>query len=88
LKAWLQGTTQSDPSTEAYIINDPVFYIQEITYMLALLVIGMCLCFHASLPRHTLLIAFSVQYNFTGWIVGWHKSTGKLVEQFATEGGK
>ena len=31
---------------------------------------------------------FSVQYNFTGWIVGWHKSTGQLVECFATEGGK
>ncbi|OAP63261.1 hypothetical protein AYL99_02488 [Fonsecaea erecta] len=27
-----------------------------------------------------------VQYNFTGWIVGWHKTTGQLVEQFATEG--
>ncbi|EXJ67401.1 uncharacterized protein A1O5_09414 [Cladophialophora psammophila CBS 110553] len=27
-----------------------------------------------------------VQYNFTGWIVGWHKSTGQLVERFATEG--
>lgn len=27
-----------------------------------------------------------VQYNFTGWIVGWDKTTGKLVEQFATEG--
>lgn len=30
----------------------------------------------------------SVQWNFTGWIVGWHKSTGQLVERFATEGGK
>ncbi|KIY03560.1 uncharacterized protein Z520_00251 [Fonsecaea multimorphosa CBS 102226] len=27
-----------------------------------------------------------VQYNFTGWIVGWDKTTGQLVEQFATEG--
>ncbi|OAG41460.1 hypothetical protein AYO21_04402 [Fonsecaea monophora] len=27
-----------------------------------------------------------VQYNFTGWIVGWHKGTGQLVERFATEG--
>jgi hypothetical protein len=30
----------------------------------------------------------SVQYNFTGWIVGWNKETGELVEKFATEGGK
>ena len=29
-----------------------------------------------------------VQYNFTGWIVGWDKTTGQLVEQFATEGGE
>lgn len=27
-----------------------------------------------------------VQYNFTGWIVGWDKGSGKIVEQFATEG--
>jgi hypothetical protein len=27
-----------------------------------------------------------VQYNFTGWIVGWDKTSGALVEQFATEG--
>ncbi|KAK4937768.1 hypothetical protein LTR10_021645 [Elasticomyces elasticus] len=27
-----------------------------------------------------------VQYNFTGWIVGWNKATGELVEKFATEG--
>jgi hypothetical protein len=27
-----------------------------------------------------------VQYNFTGWIIGWDKTTGQLVEQFATEG--
>ncbi|KIW65578.1 hypothetical protein PV04_07824 [Phialophora macrospora] len=27
-----------------------------------------------------------VQYNFTGWIVGWHKGTGQIVERFATEG--
>ncbi|KAJ9633336.1 hypothetical protein H2204_007053 [Knufia peltigerae] len=27
-----------------------------------------------------------VQWNFTGWIVGWHKQTGQLVERFATEG--
>jgi hypothetical protein len=29
-----------------------------------------------------------VQYNFTGWIVGWDKTTGALVERFATQGGK
>lgn len=28
-----------------------------------------------------------VQYNFTGWIIGWHGTTGKIVEAFATEGG-
>lgn len=27
-----------------------------------------------------------VQYNFTGWIMGWDKTTGKVVEHFATEG--
>ncbi|WRT68154.1 uncharacterized protein IL334_005129 [Kwoniella shivajii] len=27
-----------------------------------------------------------VQYNFTGWIMGWDKSTGKTVEMYATEG--
>lgn len=27
-----------------------------------------------------------VQYNFTGWIMGWD-STGKVVEAFATQGG-
>ncbi|KAK2002194.1 WSC domain-containing protein [Colletotrichum falcatum] len=27
-----------------------------------------------------------VQYNFTGWIIGWDKTTGKIVERFATEG--
>ncbi|KPI43427.1 putative fungistatic metabolite [Cyphellophora attinorum] len=26
------------------------------------------------------------QYNFTGWIFGWDKSSGKIVEQFTTEG--
>jgi hypothetical protein len=29
-----------------------------------------------------------VQYNFTGWIMGWHAGTGQLVSKFATEGGK
>ena len=29
-----------------------------------------------------------VLYNFTGWIVGWDKTSGALVERFATEGGK
>lgn len=33
-------------------------------------------------------VKLSVQWNFTGWIVGWHKGTGQLVERFATEGGK
>ncbi|KAF8476774.1 WSC domain-containing protein [Kalaharituber pfeilii] len=28
-----------------------------------------------------------VQYNFTGWIIGWHGVTGQIVEKFATEGG-
>ncbi|KAH8155190.1 uncharacterized protein LAJ45_00199 [Morchella importuna] len=28
-----------------------------------------------------------VQYNFTGWIIGWHGTTGQIVEKFATEGG-
>lgn len=27
-----------------------------------------------------------VQYNFTGWIMGWDKTTGATVERFATEG--
>lgn len=27
-----------------------------------------------------------VQYNFTGWIIGWDKTTGKIVERWATEG--
>jgi hypothetical protein len=27
-----------------------------------------------------------VQYNFTGWIVGFDKTTGAIVERFATEG--
>lgn len=28
-----------------------------------------------------------VQYNFTGWIMGWDKSSGAVVERFTTEGG-
>ncbi|PWW73981.1 WSC-domain-containing protein [Tuber magnatum] len=28
-----------------------------------------------------------VQYNFTGWIIGWNGQTGEIVEMFATEGG-
>ncbi|KAI5779378.1 hypothetical protein EDC01DRAFT_621661 [Geopyxis carbonaria] len=28
-----------------------------------------------------------VQYNFTGWVIGWHRTTGEIVEKFATEGG-
>lgn len=28
-----------------------------------------------------------VQWNFTGWIIGWHANTGSIVEAFATEGG-
>lgn len=27
-----------------------------------------------------------VQYNFTGWIIGWDKTTGNIVEKWATEG--
>jgi hypothetical protein len=27
-----------------------------------------------------------VQYNFTGWIMGWDKTTGAIVERLATEG--
>ncbi|KAJ6789799.1 hypothetical protein PWT90_02350 [Aphanocladium album] len=27
-----------------------------------------------------------VQYEFSGWIIGWHKTTGKIVESWATEG--
>ncbi|KAL8936038.1 MAG: hypothetical protein Q9216_005133 [Gyalolechia sp. 2 TL-2023] len=29
-----------------------------------------------------------VQYNFTGWIMGFDKTTGSIVERFTTEGGK
>jgi len=28
-----------------------------------------------------------VQYNFTGWVIGWHRQSGEIVEAFATEGG-
>lgn len=28
------------------------------------------------------------QYNFTGWIQGWDKTTGAVVELYAMEGGK
>ncbi|KAK6720769.1 hypothetical protein SNK05_003865 [Fusarium graminearum] len=27
-----------------------------------------------------------VQYNFTGWIMGWDKTSGKIVERWASEG--
>jgi hypothetical protein len=27
-----------------------------------------------------------IQYNYTGWIVGWDKATGALVEQLVSEG--
>ncbi|KAB5547350.1 WSC domain-containing protein [Coniochaeta sp. 2T2.1] len=27
-----------------------------------------------------------VNYNFTGWVVGWHKTTGEIVEHYATQG--
>ncbi|GAO19168.1 hypothetical protein UVI_02014690 [Ustilaginoidea virens] len=27
-----------------------------------------------------------VQYDFTGWVIGWDKTTGKIVENWATEG--
>lgn len=27
-----------------------------------------------------------VNYNFTGWVVGWHKTTGQIVERYATQG--
>ncbi|KAH6603806.1 wsc domain-containing [Trichoderma cornu-damae] len=27
-----------------------------------------------------------VQYNFTGWVIGWDKATGKVVERYAMEG--
>lgn len=27
-----------------------------------------------------------VQYNFTGWVIGFHKTTGNIVEKWATEG--
>lgn len=26
------------------------------------------------------------QYNFSGWIIGWDKGSGKIVEQFTTQG--
>lgn len=29
-----------------------------------------------------------VQYNFTGWMMGWDKTSGSIVERFTTEGGK
>ncbi|KAL8832686.1 MAG: hypothetical protein Q9170_004784 [Blastenia crenularia] len=29
-----------------------------------------------------------VQYNFTGWVMGFDKSSGNVVERFTTEGGK
>ncbi|KAL8698939.1 MAG: hypothetical protein Q9224_001623, partial [Gallowayella concinna] len=29
-----------------------------------------------------------VQYNFTGWIMGWDKTSGNIVERFTTEGGQ
>ncbi|KAI4174701.1 MAG: hypothetical protein LQ343_002072 [Gyalolechia ehrenbergii] len=29
-----------------------------------------------------------VQYNFTGWIMGFDKTSGSIVERFTTEGGK
>jgi hypothetical protein len=28
-----------------------------------------------------------VQYNFTGWIIGWHRTSGKIVEKYTMEGG-
>ncbi|KAM4065728.1 WSC domain-containing protein [Hirsutella rhossiliensis] len=27
-----------------------------------------------------------VQYNFTGWIMGWDKATGKVIERWSTQG--
>jgi hypothetical protein len=27
-----------------------------------------------------------VNYNFTGWVVGWDKTTGEIVERYATQG--
>ncbi|KAH8898219.1 hypothetical protein GQ53DRAFT_881242 [Thozetella sp. PMI_491] len=27
-----------------------------------------------------------VQYEYTGWVIGFHRTTGKIVERFATEG--
>lgn len=27
-----------------------------------------------------------VHYNFTGWLIGWHKTSGELVEVWATQG--
>lgn len=29
-----------------------------------------------------------VQWNFTGWIMGWHATEGRLVSRFAMEGGR
>ncbi|KAL8652676.1 MAG: hypothetical protein Q9226_004173 [Calogaya cf. arnoldii] len=28
-----------------------------------------------------------VQYNFTGWVMGWDKTSGNIVERFSTQGG-
>ncbi|KAL8989440.1 MAG: hypothetical protein Q9177_001676 [Variospora cf. flavescens] len=28
-----------------------------------------------------------VQYNFTGWVMGWDKTSGSIVERFSTQGG-
>lgn len=28
-----------------------------------------------------------VQYNFTGWVMGWDKTSGAIVERFSTQGG-
>ncbi|KAI4287646.1 MAG: hypothetical protein L6R35_003099 [Caloplaca aegaea] len=28
-----------------------------------------------------------VQYNFTGWVMGWDKTSGSVVERFSTQGG-
>ena len=28
-----------------------------------------------------------MQWNFTGWIIGWHKTTGQIVTKYAMEGG-
>ena len=29
-----------------------------------------------------------VQYNFSGWVAGWHAGTGEIVARFATQGGR